>query len=138
MKNLICVCVMWNGQSYANDNVSVSSIFKNGLFFPNYHFLCHKSFPHKRFKDSRRLQTPIWKYVTRHVTVVLFSILLHHCDNIFSFSSPNVCIKYYKIRFCIFFQFWRNVLKSSESDIPSMTSLGRPQDVSLIINKIGF
>ena len=84
----------WKGQSYVNANVSFSSIFKNGQFFRKYHFLYHRSFLHKRFRDSGRPQTPNWKYIIKHITAVLFSILLHHCCNIFSFSSPNVCVKY--------------------------------------------
>ena len=114
MKNVICICNMWKGQSYVNANVSVSSIFKNCQFFLKYHFTT-------------------WKYITKHITVVLFSILLHHCGNNFNFSSPNVCIKYWKVCFCILFQLWRDVLKSSQSDIHSMTSLGRPQDTNLIM-----
>ena len=58
-----------------------------------YHFLCHRSFLHKRFRDSVHPQTPICNYIEKHITAVLFSVLLHHYCNIFSFNSPNVCIK---------------------------------------------
>ena len=75
MKNLICICVMWKGQSYVNANVSVSSIFKNGQFFLKYHFLCHRRFPHKRFRDSGLLRMPFWKYIQALRTLFIIDAL---------------------------------------------------------------
>ena len=64
----------------------------------------------------------------------------YFCGKIFSFSSPNMCIRYSKVSYFIFLEKRpKNVLKTSQSDTRSVTSLGRPQDVDLIIiHKIGF
>ena len=85
------------------------------------------------------LQNTLLLYCFRSyfITAVTFSVLVHQ---MYLLNPLNTCIKHVKnVRFRISFQFWRNVLKSSESDIRSMTSLGRPQGVNLIIiHKIGF
>ena len=72
MSNLICICVMWKGWWYLNANVSASSIFKNGQFFLSTTFCVTEV---SRTRDSVTqdvLRTPIWKYITKHITVVLF------------------------------------------------------------------
>ena len=67
--------------------------------------------PNSVLKEAPR--TPIWKYITKHITAVFFSILLHHM----------CCVKYWKISCSIFIQFWRTVLWTS-SKHSEKTSIG--------------
>ena len=46
-------------------------------------------------------RTSIWKYIIKHIIVVLFSILPLH---------QMYCGKYWKVNNCIFSQFWRRVI----------------------------
>ena len=70
------------------------------------------------------LRTWIWKYITIHITVVLFLILL----------PKMCCVKYWKLSCYIFLQFWTNVLwtfsKLPKKDVHRVTPVGRPQDVN--------
>ena len=59
MDNFLCFYDVWIGQSYANFNVSVSSIFSNGQFYLKHYFLHHRNlFPLKRFSQVSIARSP--------------------------------------------------------------------------------
>ena len=64
MDNLLCLCNVWKGWSYANADVSVWRIFINGQFYLKYYFLRHRNSPSKRF-------------IKLSTATSLFSILIH-------------------------------------------------------------
>ena len=45
MDNLLYLCNVWKGRSYAIVNVSTSFILKYGQFYLKYYFLSHRNFP---------------------------------------------------------------------------------------------
>ena len=75
MDNLLCLCNMWKGRSYTNENVSVSSIFNNGQFYLKYYLPCHRNLPSKRFSKAS-------------IATSLFPIFIY--QNIKSTTSLNI------------------------------------------------
>ena len=101
-------------------------------FFLKYHFLCHRRFHHKRFRDSGRpqeanlkiLQNTLLLYCFRSyfITVIIFSVLVH-----------QMCaLNTKKFVFAYSFSFgetsWKHLKMTPVRDV-----IGRPQDVNLII-----
>ena len=82
-------------------------------------------------KFSRRLHdgninVTYLKINTKHIPVVIFSLLVHQ---MYVFDTKTLVIAYS----FILEKRPMNVLKMSKSDTCSMTYLGRPQDVNLIV-----
>ena len=90
----------------------LSDIQKRSVFFLNTIFFVIEVFPSKRFSSvgiamslfwifihQNIHSTPIWKHITKYITVVFFSILLHQM----------CCVKHWKITCFVFIRFWRTV-----------------------------
>ena len=105
MDNLLCLCNMWKGRSYTNENVSVSSIFNNGQFYLKYYLPCHRNLPSKRLSKA--------------IATSLFSIFIH--QNIKSTTSLNI--------YNILEKYPKALLRLCLIDVDRLKLPSRPQNV---------
>ena len=60
MDNMLSLCDVWKGPSYVNSNISVSSMFNNGKFYPKYYFLRYRNSHSKRFSEVLIAKSLLW------------------------------------------------------------------------------